>query len=131
MAVGVDSSVVGEGEVVVDRESISVSLSISLSFSLDDVLDRSILGNVLGSIDTVRDSCVVSWAVVVGHSVASHLGLGINDRVDSSSVVGDSWCESSLVGNSWSGNGLVSNSWSCNSMAVDAGEGVVGIESAE
>merc|ERR1719318_443121 len=110
MAVGVDSSVVGEGEVVVDRESISLSLS----FPLDNVLDRSILGNVAGSIDTVGDSCVVGWAVVVGHSVAGNLGLGIDQRVDS-------WGCSSLVG----------NSWGCNSVVVEAGESVVGVESAE
>jgi len=139
MAVGVDSSVVGEGEVVVDRESISISLSLSLP--LDNVLDRSILGNVAGSIGTIGDSCVVGWAVVVGYSVAGNLGLGIDQRANSSSVVGDSWGDSSLVGNSWSRNGLVGNSWSgnslvadswgCNSVAVDAGESVVGVESAE
>merc|ERR1719318_1360390 len=137
MAVGVDSSVVGEGEVVVDRESISLSLS----FPLDNVLDRSILGNVAGSIGTVGDSCVVGWAVVVGHSVAGNLGLGIDQRVESSSVVGDSWGDSSLVGNRWGSNSLVCNSWGCNSwgcnslvgnsVVVEAGESVVGVESTE
>merc|ERR1719318_988641 len=117
MAVGVDSSVVGEGEVVVDRESISLSFS----FPLDNMLDRSILGNVAGSIGTIGDSCVVGWAVAVGHSVAGNLGLGVDQRVESSSVVGDSWGDNSLVG----------NSWGCNSVVVEAGESVVGVESAE
>jgi len=149
-----NSIFVGKGEGVVDRESISLSLP------LDDVLDWSILGNVLRSIETVGDSSVLAWVVVIGHSVTGNLWLGIDHLVDSSSVVGDSWGDNSLVGNSWGGNrlvgeswlgnslvdswggnrivcncwgcnSLVGNSWVGNSVAVDAGESVVGVESAE
>jgi len=141
-----NSIFVGKGEGVVDRESLSLCLSFSLP--LDNVLDWAILCNVARSIDTIGDSGVLVGVVVVGHGVAGDLGLGIDHRVDSSSVVGDSWGGNSLVdswvgnsmavgggegvvGQSWIGNSIVGNSWVGNSVAVDAGESVVGVESAE
>merc|ERR1719516_583060 len=137
-SVASNSIIIGEGKGVVDRESISLCLSLSL----DNVLDWSILGNVLWCENTVGDSSVLVGVVVVGHSMAGNLGLGIDNGVDSS-VVGDSGGSNSLVGDSWGGNRLfVGNSWnssiisnsrcnsfykgSCNSMAVGVDSSVVG-----
>jgi len=59
----------------------------------------------------------VSGVLVAGHSVAGHLGLGIDNRVDSS-VVGDSGGSNRLVGDSWGGNSLVGDSWGGNRLFV-------------
>merc|ERR1711892_885533 len=110
---GVHSSVVWEGV----KKSISISLGISLgiSFSLDNMLDRAVLGNVLWSKNTIGDSSVMSRAVVVGHGVAGNLMLGIYQRTDSSSVVGDRRGGNSVA---------VCGRESINSSVVSEGKGV-------
>merc|ERR1711935_809419 len=109
---GVYSSVVGEGV----NKSISVSIGLSISFSLDNMLDRSVLSNILWSKDTIGDSSVMSRAVVVGHGVAGNLVLGIYQRTDSNSLVGDCW-SNSIVGDRRC-NSLVSDCWG-NSLVGD------------
>jgi len=73
MAVGADSR-----EVVVGADKEGISLSLSLP--LNNVLDRSILGYVFGANNSIGDSSIVLWVIIVGDSVGGNLGLGIHYR---------------------------------------------------